>query len=155
MPLAYFSVHSLCQIVGACLTRFAGSLGWLITDVSIQCGSEEHTTVKQLAWSAVFMYPVGLLILNAALLLKARRTIVSGRTTPLSHALKFLYKEFEPQVHDTNIRAPCLTCFTLVQSATLTHIWCGLVVILSGRECAVTPAAGAQRLIGVVGARGR
>merc|ERR1719409_400099 len=42
------------------------------------------------------IYPVGLLVFNWALLFSAREAIKSGRTTPLSTAIQFLYIEYEP-----------------------------------------------------------
>jgi len=71
---------------------------WLKADVAIQCGTHEHDDAKALAWAAIFFYPVGLLVLNAALLFTARKAISSGRHTPLSGRISFLYREFEPHL---------------------------------------------------------
>ena len=76
------------------------SRGWLIADVAITCGTAEHASVKRVSWTAVMLYPVGLLVLNAALLIRARHSIRTGQKTPLSTALDFLYREYKPQVHD-------------------------------------------------------
>ena len=71
---------------------------WLKADVSIQCGTGEHDDAKALAWAAILFYPVGLLVLNAALLFTARKAILSGRHTTLSRGISFLYREFEPHL---------------------------------------------------------
>ena len=51
-----------------------------------------------LAWAAVVIYPVGLVVLNASLLFCARKAITSKRETPLSKAIAFLHKEYEPHL---------------------------------------------------------
>ena len=51
-----------------------------------------------LAWAAVIIYPVGLIVLNASLLFCARKAITSKRETPLANAIAFLHKEYEPHL---------------------------------------------------------
>ena len=51
-----------------------------------------------LAWLAIAIYPVGLLVLNAALLRHARGAIEVGPPTKLSKALAFLYSEYKPHL---------------------------------------------------------
>ena len=51
-----------------------------------------------LAWTAIVIYPVGLIAINASLLFCARRAIVSKRQTTLSKATAFLHKEYEPHL---------------------------------------------------------
>ena len=58
--------------------------------------SDEHEKVKMMAWAVITLYPLGLLAISAALLFSARAAIHSGRHTPLSSSLQFLYREFEP-----------------------------------------------------------
>ena len=48
---------------------FEGGLSFLAADVSIQCGSAEHHHVQALALLAIILFPIGLFVLNAALLL--------------------------------------------------------------------------------------
>ena len=67
---------------------------WLKADVSIQCGTGEHDDAKALAWAAILIYPVGLLVLNGALLFAARRAIRNDKPTTLSHAIDFLHREY-------------------------------------------------------------
>ena len=63
---------------------------FLKADVAIECGTAEHDAARALAWIAIFLYPVGLLMLNAALLFAARRAILTNRPTALSRAISFL-----------------------------------------------------------------
>ena len=51
---------------------FDGGRGWLIADVSIECGTAEHGSALSLAWIAVVIYPVGLMVGNLLLLLRAQ-----------------------------------------------------------------------------------
>jgi hypothetical protein len=71
---------------------------WLKADVSIPCYTPEHDAVIRLAAVAIFVYPVGLLVLNAALLFLARKAIANEQPTPLSRATAFLHREYEPHM---------------------------------------------------------
>ena len=73
---------------------FGGTRGFLIADVNIECRTPQHDQVKLLAWTAVIIYPVGLMVLNSLLLMKASKAIVAGSNTPLSRSIQFLFKEF-------------------------------------------------------------
>ena len=73
---------------------FDGGRGWLIADVNVECGTPEHEHVKRLAWVAVVIYPIGLWLLYLALLVCSRHAIVSGKKTPLSRSIAFLYAEY-------------------------------------------------------------
>ena len=70
---------------------------WLKADVAIECGTRQHTEAITLAWVAIILYPLGLLFVNGALLFASRRAVQSKRPTPLSRAIAFLYREYEPQ----------------------------------------------------------
>ncbi len=70
---------------------------WLKVDVSIQCYTDQHDEAIALAWVALLVYPIGTLALNAALLYAARHAILNNKPTPLSVAIAFLHREFEPQ----------------------------------------------------------
>ena len=64
---------------------------YLKADTSIKCDDEttEYRSITLLAWVAVLMYPVGLLVLNAALLFATRKAIVSRRAlTPSTHKVQ-------------------------------------------------------------------
>ena len=47
---------------------------------------------------AILLYPVGLFVLNAALLFQLRKPIQSGTPTKLSHSTHFLFREYEARV---------------------------------------------------------
>ena len=75
--------------------EFDDGTRWLKADVSIECNSHAWTDeVAPLAWTAVLIYPVGLLVLNALLLFAARRK--RKLETPLSKATAFLHQECVP-----------------------------------------------------------
>ena len=66
----------------------------MIADVSIDVDSpEQYAPVAAAAWIAIGVYAVGLFVLNAALLFLARESIMSNKPTPLSKAIRFLWKE--------------------------------------------------------------
>jgi len=75
--------------------EFESGRSWLIADVSIECNTPNHAFAMSHAWLAVFMYPVGMFVVNAVLLMRARQAIVSGRPTRLSRAIRFLYDEYD------------------------------------------------------------
>ena len=70
---------------------------WLRVDVDIRLGTSQYERARALAWAAIFLYPIGLLILTAVLLFAARGAIRSGQATPLSRAIAFLYREYEKE----------------------------------------------------------
>ena len=98
---------------------------WLRADVSIKVGTAEHNDALVLAWLAIGVYPVGLLLLAGVLLLAARRAIMTNRPTALSRSIGFLYREFEPHFFwcflesrlelpppcHTHRTVPCPACF--------------------------------------------
>ena len=67
--------------------------------MTLECGTAEHLRVKQLAWIAIALYPVGLLLLNYLLLVCARTAILQKRPTALSSSIAFLHKEYEPHMY--------------------------------------------------------
>jgi len=70
---------------------------FLKSDVAVECDSSKHDEVKRLAWVAICLYPVGLLVLNAILLFRTRHAIVSKRPTALSKSIAFLHKQYKPE----------------------------------------------------------
>jgi len=82
----------------SCYPAFEDGRRYLIVDVSIECDWSiyAYRQARARAWSAIGVYAFGLLVLNAALLFSAREAILKRRVTPLSHAIHFLYREFEP-----------------------------------------------------------
>ena len=77
---------------------FEGGRSWLIADVAIECNTGSHDLAQALAWTAVAMYPMGLILLNAWLLYSAREAIRSERPTSLSRALRFLHGDLKPHL---------------------------------------------------------
>ena len=82
---------------------------WLKADVAIQCGTAEHEQAIRLAWAAIVAYPIGLLVLSAALLFRARHVIHEHRPTQFSKAIRFLHAEYKPSVFWWELvgNAPC------------------------------------------------
>lgn len=76
---------------------------WLVADVSVACTqggafdldtSTEHGRAKVIAWLAVLLYPIGVLVLNAMLLLAARKDLRAGKSTTLVVATAFLHGDY-------------------------------------------------------------
>lgn len=70
---------------------------WLISDVSIRCHSHPHTRVIWWAVVAIAVYPIGLLIGCAVLLLLAWSAVLNEQPTRLSKAIAFLHSEYSAQ----------------------------------------------------------
>ena len=102
--------------------RFDNGREFLRADYSVECStamhvSEEHTVAKSLAWLAILLYPVGISCVYVLLLRGARPAILQDRPTPLSKALGFLVRDFEPGYYWWEVRsahipsyAPGLAC---------------------------------------------
>ena len=95
--LAYPIVTNVAFEAFSCY-EFESAGSWLIADTSIECGTDEHSQARGLAWVAIIFYPIGLLLLNAALLYLAREAIEVGPRTELSRALAFLHSEYKPHL---------------------------------------------------------
>ena len=93
--LAYPIVTNVAFEAFSCF-EFEGDSSWLIADVSIECGTDEHLQAKSLAWVAIALYPIGLIFMSAMLLLRERHAIEFGPRTELSKALAFLHSEYKP-----------------------------------------------------------
>ena len=72
---------------------------YLKADTLVVCSSAEHNEIIFIAGLAVVLYPVGLLVLNAALLFSAREAIQRQRPSSLSRAISFLHSDFEPHMY--------------------------------------------------------
>ena len=94
--LAYPMVTSIAFEAFSCHVFDEGAGSWLVADVSVSCGTLEHASIKRTAWIAIALYPLGLFVINALLLLTARSAIVSKKPTRLSRALGFLFREYTP-----------------------------------------------------------
>ena len=93
--LAYPIVTNIAFEAFSCY-EFEGGRSWLIADVAIECGTAEHVAARALAWTAVMLYPIGLILLNAGMLYSARHAIRSGRPTSLSKSLAWLHGDLKP-----------------------------------------------------------
>ena len=78
--------------------EFADGTRFLKADVSIECDTAQHERVQWLAWAAIAIYPVGLLVLNASLLVRVRKAVKNARPTLLSRATSFLHTDYEPHL---------------------------------------------------------
>ena len=61
--------------------------------MGIDIDSPQYDPVYVAAWAAIGVYAFGLIAFNAVLLFLARKAILSNKPTPLSKAIRFLYKE--------------------------------------------------------------
>ena len=89
--------EQLCKYIYDVMVEkdFTSQDGYLIVDVDIECRTADHNVATGLAWLAVVIYPIGLMVFNGVLLYLARKAITSGKETPLSRSIAFLYKEFD------------------------------------------------------------
>lgn len=76
-------------------------VSFLRADPAIQCStpnhySEAHEAIKELAWPLVIVWPVGMLLLCAALLVACRRALLRRQQTPLVAATRFLHADYDP-----------------------------------------------------------
>jgi len=91
--LLYPSVTNVAFSAWPCYT-FDNGDQWLIADVGIVCGSDDHLVAINWAVAAVVIYPLGLLFGCALLLLAARGAIQRSEQTRLTCAISFLYQEY-------------------------------------------------------------
>ena len=96
--LFYPHLTNLSVAAFACF-EFDDGASFLRVDVAIVCGSHREAIACSLATAAICLYPLGILLLNAALLFHARHAIRSGIPTPLSEAIGFLHQEYEIQFY--------------------------------------------------------
>ena len=101
--LSYPIVSAVAHKAFVCYNFTDGA--YLIADVAIVCGSDEHAAARRLAWTAIALYPVGNLLLVGALLVRARAAIVTRVPTKLSSALTFLWAEYSPAFYFWEVRA--------------------------------------------------
>ena len=90
--LAYPLVTNVAFEAFSCY-QFSES-SWLKADVSIECDTAKHDRVRVLAWVAIVLYPIGLIVLNGSLLFMARRAILKERPSVLSRGISVLHREY-------------------------------------------------------------
>ena len=71
---------------------------FLRADYSLACYGTEHGRVVSLAWVAIALFPLGVPLLYLALLLSARKAILTEQPTELSRSLTFLHQDYAPSM---------------------------------------------------------
>ena len=66
-------------------------------DLAVECSSPQHERAKRLAFVGIGSYPIGISLLYAVLMLRARRAILDDKPTVLSRALGFLVRDYEAE----------------------------------------------------------
>ena len=74
---------------------FQDGASYLVADVTIRCGSDEHWQAKRVAILGILLYPIGLIVLNGSLLVASREAILVQRPSALSRATAFLHREYK------------------------------------------------------------
>jgi len=125
----------------SCYSFDGGEFRWLISDVNIDCklrgtSGSEYSKVFSLAWVAIAMYPVGLVVLFAVLLFRARDAIRDDDPTPLSVGIEFLHREFQPAYYWWELvemvrRLLLIGLFVLIERGSVTQLIVGLVYCLA------------------------
>ena len=65
----------------------------LLQDLRLECDSEEHREAIRIAVGSAILWPLGSLVLFAALLVPVRRPLLQQRPNSLSRATSFLHRE--------------------------------------------------------------
>ena len=94
--LVYPQVTNTAFEAFSCYSTDEAPKPWLRADVAIECWTEEHSDVILLASVAITIYPIGLLLVSAALLYSSRHAIQSGNPDSRSTMIAFLNREFKP-----------------------------------------------------------
>ena len=71
------------------------TISFLKADYKVQCNTPQHDRVQELAFVAVFLYPVGIPAFFAVMLRTVRKELKAKRTSRLSEALGFLHRDYE------------------------------------------------------------
>ena len=79
--------------------EFDDGTRFLRIDFSLDCNDAEHGRVVSLAWVAIGLYPVCVPLLYLALLLSARKAILTEQPTDFSRSLTFLHQDYEPSMY--------------------------------------------------------
>jgi len=96
LKLAFLAYPLVTQHAFEAFSCFEFTNGaWLKADVLIECYTPDHDEAKALAWAAIIVYPIGLLMLNGGLLFAARRAIRCNDPTTLSCATAFLHRDYD------------------------------------------------------------
>ena len=115
--------------------EFEGGRSWLVADVAIECKTLDHDHAKDLARVAIAVYPVGIFVLNAALLFSARKAIYYEQPTMLYRTIDFLHREYQ-QVRNHLDPAARPAALTPLNSEHYLRpsCWCETGVLLVGTD---------------------
>ena len=65
---------------------------------ALACPSDELSAAQSLAWAAIFMYPVGVILLSGCLLYVSRQALLlEEQTTPYTRSIAFLHAPYVPK----------------------------------------------------------
>jgi hypothetical protein len=106
---------------------------YLKADVNIDCNTSAYAGATGLAWVAIILYPIGLLVLNFALLVRCRKSLLAGEETPLTRATAFLHKEYDPicfwwELAEMLRRFLLVGLFVVIQPGQIMQICAGTIV---------------------------
>jgi len=111
---------------------------YLRSDLSVQCyESDEHEKLTYLGYFFVAIWPVGAVVLCAALLYTARKPILKRVPTRFVHAIAFLHRDYRPERFYWEVielmRRTCLTGWLLLvdERNTFTRIAIAILICLA------------------------
>jgi hypothetical protein len=67
---------------------------FLRNDLSVECGTDRHVQIQNIAYIFFAIWPVGMPLLYLVMLLLCREPLVQKRRTPLTCATSFLHQEY-------------------------------------------------------------
>ena len=73
---------------------FDGGMSYLVADYAVNCGSEDYSSIRNTAWVAILIYALLMPLGYALLLHLGWGAISSEEPTPLSNALRFIYRDY-------------------------------------------------------------
>ena len=68
-------------------------------DASVECGTEDHKSIKNVAIGFIVLWPIGLLILYTSLLVAGHKSLRTNNSTPLTRATAFLHREYTTKLY--------------------------------------------------------
>jgi len=74
-----------------------GTTAYMRTDLSVECGGEEHSRLASLSWALFALWPVLMPLSYLGLLYYCRESIQRHKPSYLSSSIRFLYSEYREQ----------------------------------------------------------
>jgi hypothetical protein len=74
-----------------------GTTAYMRTDLSVECGGEEHSRLASLSWALFVLWPVLMPLSYLGLLYYCRESIQRHKPSYLSSSIRFLYREYREQ----------------------------------------------------------